>query len=128
MKAVADSLASVLPRRAIKLHAVSSNSVIEHSVSSLVPVAMDVVRPGMMINGVYEEVSQRDKRHAELQLRPVMSLKARVGVLHTCYANETLGYDRSYRCAGPTRYAVVSVGYTDGLLSLSLSLCTSLFV
>ena len=48
-------------------------------------------------------------------LRPVLSLRARVVSVRTLEAGEGAGYDLAFRAGRPCRLAVVSIGYADGL-------------
>lgn len=48
-------------------------------------------------------------------LRPVMSLRARVASIHTLQPGETAGYGRAFTARRPTKLAVVTIGYADGL-------------
>ena len=49
------------------------------------------------------------------ELRPVLSLRARVVALRDLPAGQGAGYGLAFRCRRDTRLAVVSVGYADGL-------------
>lgn len=50
-----------------------------------------------------------------LDLRPVLSLRARVACVRTLAEGETAGYGRAFRAERETRLAVVTIGYADGL-------------
>ncbi|MCI8857303.1 MAG: serine racemase VanT catalytic subunit [Clostridiaceae bacterium] len=50
-----------------------------------------------------------------LDLRPVLSLRARVTSVRTLAAGECAGYDRAFQAGRATRIAAVSIGYADGL-------------
>lgn len=49
------------------------------------------------------------------ELKPVLSLRARVVSLRELPAGEGAGYGLAFRCVRDTRLAVVSIGYADGL-------------
>ena len=51
-----------------------------------------------------------------LDLRPAMTVKARVVQVRDIPAHTTVSYGRTYETDKPTRMAVVSVGYADGFL------------
>lgn len=51
-------------------------------------------------------------------LRPVLSLRARVVSLRSLPAGQGAGYGLAFRCGRDTRLAVVSIGYADGLLRI----------
>ncbi len=70
----------------------------------------DYARIGILLYGVHSE-QQADT----LGLRPALALRARVGCVGTAYAGESLGYGCAYRAVDTMRYAVVTIGYADGL-------------
>jgi alanine racemase len=78
--------------------------------SARVP-AYDWVRPGIMLYGACPLAG---KDAASFQLKPVMTVKARVIALNVCEAGETIGYGGRYVCPARMRVGVVSVGYADG--------------
>jgi len=49
-----------------------------------------------------------------LQLRPVLSWKAKVGQLQFVDTNATVGYGRTWTARRPSQLAVIPVGYADG--------------
>ena len=51
-----------------------------------------------------------------LDLRPAMTVKARVVQVRDIPAHTTVSYGRTYETDRPTRMAVVSIGYADGYL------------
>lgn len=48
-------------------------------------------------------------------LRPVLSARARVGAVHTLRSGEHAGYGLGFTARRPTRLAVVTMGYADGV-------------
>ena len=71
----------------------------------------DFVRPGIML---YGGSVLAHKTGPELDLRPVMSFKARVMAINLVAAGESIGYGATWTCDRATRVGVVSVGYADG--------------
>ncbi len=71
---------------------------------------MELVRPGIAQYGIYPAAE-----HGALELRPVMSLKTRVAEITTHVAGDTVSYGRTYTCDGEQRFAVLPIGYADGL-------------
>jgi serine/alanine racemase len=69
-------------------------------------------RTGIALYGVQ---SGGEEVRRKLDLRPVLSLRARVVHLQTLEAGETAGYGRAFQAERKTRLAVVSIGYADGL-------------
>lgn len=51
-----------------------------------------------------------------LDLRPAMTVKARVVQVRDIPAHTTVSYGRTYETGVPTRMAVISIGYADGFL------------
>ena len=72
----------------------------------------DLVRAGIALYGVYSDDTPTRRT---LPLQPVLSLKARVALVRSIAPGETAGYGRAFLAARPTRLAVVSIGYADGL-------------
>lgn len=68
------------------------------------------VRPGLMLYGV------RPAAHFDLDLQPVMTLRASVVAVREVPAGETVGYGGTFRAPeGGTRVATLAVGYADGI-------------
>ena len=70
---------------------------------------MDLARPGLASYGYAPP-------HLEgvLPLRPVMTLRARVGAVHTVRAGESVSYGGLWTAQSDTQAATVQVGYADG--------------
>lgn len=71
----------------------------------------DFVRPGIML---YGSSPLAGNSAAELGLRPVMSLRARLLAVREVKAGEAVGYGATWRFPRDTRMGVVSIGYADG--------------
>lgn len=69
-----------------------------------------LVRPGGLLYGV-----PSSEAIADVGVRPVMRLVARVVHAQTVAPGETVSYGRAWRAARPTRVATLTVGYGDGL-------------
>lgn len=71
---------------------------------------LDMVRCGIAIYGLYpsSEVSRR------VELRPAMTLKARIGRVRTLPAGSSVSYGRTYTTRRATRVALIPFGYGDG--------------
>jgi len=91
-----------------KRHAASSFGLFQHPDAFL-----DMVRPGMAIYGMYSEPKFR--RAGVLDLRPAVSLKARVIYVKPLRAGESAGYNRAYVAERDVWVATLPVGHADGL-------------
>ncbi|HRI16515.1 MAG TPA: alanine racemase [Verrucomicrobiota bacterium] len=70
----------------------------------------DVVRVGLLAHGVYpSSVCRRIP-----DLRPVMSVKARITAIQMLEPGDTVGYGMRWRAERPSRIGVLSLGYGDG--------------
>ena len=72
----------------------------------------DYVRAGIALYGVLS--SLHDRTNVHLDLRPVLSLKAKVILIRNVPAGDAVGYGRSFVTKRETQLAVVSIGYADG--------------
>ena len=70
----------------------------------------DWVRPGLMLYGH----APGDVGDDGIDLRPVMTLRARVIALRDVAAGEEVGYSGRWRAPRATRIATISAGYADG--------------
>lgn len=71
---------------------------------------MDLVRPGIAQYGLYPAAE-----HGRLELKPVMKLMTRVAEITDHIEGDTVSYGRTYTCEDNCRFAVLSIGYADGL-------------
>jgi serine/alanine racemase len=70
-------------------------------------------RIGIALYGVLSSPGNKTKIQPEL--RPVLSLKARVVLIRQITAGESVGYGRAFSASRNTRIAVLSIGYADGV-------------
>jgi alanine racemase len=90
-----------------KKHAASSFALFQHP-----DAFFDMVRPGMAIYGVY---SENDLRHTGIMdLRPALSLKARVIYVKKLRKGDSAGYNRAYIAKDEVWVATLPVGHADG--------------
>lgn len=90
-----------------KKHAASSFTLFQHPEAFL-----DMVRPGMAIYGIY---SESEFRHtAIMDLRPAISLKARVIFVKKLRKGDSAGYNRAYMAKDDVWVATLPVGHADG--------------
>jgi len=88
-------------------HSANSTGVIDYRYSHL-----NLVRPGLMLYGIYPKESFRSK----LELRPVLSFKTRVLFIKKIPKGRSVSYGRTYIAKNPTTIATLPVGYSDGYL------------
>jgi alanine racemase len=90
-----------------KKHAASSFTLFQHPEAFL-----GMVRPGMAIFGIY---SENEFRHtAIMDLRPAISLKARVIYVKKLRKGDSAGYNRAYMAKDDVWVATLPVGHADG--------------
>ncbi len=90
-----------------KKHAASSFSLFQHPDAFL-----DMVRPGMAVFGIYSENEFR--KTSILDLRPAISLKARVIYVKRLQKGESAGYNRAYMAKDDVWVATLPLGHADG--------------
>lgn len=73
--------------------------------------ALDMVRPGIITYGVNPSEDTR----GILDLKPLLRLYTTVGQVRELPAGVDVSYGRTYTTQAPTRLAVLSMGYADGL-------------
>jgi alanine racemase len=71
----------------------------------------DWVRPGIMLYGISPFQRATGDQH---DLRPVMTLSARIIAVKELVEGEQVGYGGDWTATRPTRLAIVSIGYGDG--------------
>jgi alanine racemase len=77
-----------------------------------------MVRPGAILYGYHPGFDPADRRHefeAKLLLKPAMSLRARLITVRSIDSGEAVGYNASWVAQRPSRVAVLSAGYGDGI-------------
>jgi alanine racemase len=89
-------------------HAVSSFGLFQHPDAFL-----DMVRPGMAIFGVYPAAEFRSA--GVMDLRPAVSLRARVAYVKQLRRGDGAGYERAYVAKSNVWVATMPVGHVDGL-------------
>lgn len=92
-----------------KTHIQSSSGMINFDL----PHFHSYVRPGIMLYGVMS--SENDLRSEEVDLRPVLSIKARVGSIKEIGAGEAVGYGQTFFAKDNMKIAVITIGYADGI-------------
>jgi alanine racemase len=89
------------------LHAASSYSLFQHDNALL-----DMVRPGMVLYGIYPAAGFRKLKR--MTLRPAVALRTRVIYTKQLAAGESAGYERAFVARRPTWIATLPIGHADG--------------
>lgn len=72
----------------------------------------DYVRPGIIMYGIHSEKKSYSK--IKLDIKPVLSLKARITSVKEINKNDTVSYGRRYKASKKETIATVAIGYADG--------------
>lgn len=86
-------------------HIANSAGILQHPDSHL-----DMVRPGIMLYGIYPSASTR----RAVPLAPALTLKSRVVYFKVAQPGDSISYGGTWRCERPTRIVTLPVGYGDG--------------
>lgn len=79
----------------------------------------DLVRNGLAVYGLYPSPScRRAAEEAGVELRPALSLKARVVSVRRLAAGTPIGYGSTYRTPRETTIITLPIGYSDGVTRL----------
>ncbi len=81
------------------------------SIMELPSIHFDACRPGVILYGMYpsDEVDVK-----QLDLKPVMSIKANIVHLKDVPADFSVGYGRKFISKRPSKIATIALGYADG--------------
>lgn len=90
-----------------KIHIQSSYGILNYP-----EIECDYVRPGIIMYGNYS--SKGDKTRIIPNIKPVLSLKARITTIKEIRKGESVSYGRTYIAKETKRIATVSIGYADG--------------
>ncbi|MCI8634694.1 MAG: serine racemase VanT catalytic subunit [Eubacterium sp.] len=75
--------------------------------------SFDYARIGIALYGAYS--SPGDKTIAQVNLKPVLALKARIECVKPLHTGESVGYGLDYTAVKEMKIAAVSIGYADGI-------------
>jgi alanine racemase len=70
---------------------------------------LDMVRLGIGLYGIAPEPE------VQQQLKPVSQLKTKISQIKEIPAGDSVGYNRRWIAKRPSRIAIISIGYADGL-------------
>jgi alanine racemase len=88
-------------------HAASSAAIL-----SAPDMALDLVRPGIMVFGHYPSAAEYRRRR--IDLKPALALKARVVCVKDLKAGDPVGYHQAYRAEQDETLITGAIGYPDG--------------
>jgi len=71
----------------------------------------DMVRPGIILYGYYPSDQVIKEK---IDLKPVLSLKAKIANIKKVEKNEYIGYGRKYQCDNESIIGTLPIGYADG--------------
>ena len=91
----------------VPIKSIASSNAIFHFRESY----LDAVRPGLMIYGLYPEPEDRD---VGLELKPVLSFKARLEHVKWIEKGDTLTYSRRFVAPWRMKVGTLHTGYSDG--------------
>lgn len=77
-----------------------------------------MVRPGLVLYGYHQSYDPPDRTadaNAKMPLRPALALRARIISLRDVPPGQGVGYNGRWVARRPSRIAVISAGYADGL-------------
>jgi alanine racemase len=87
------------------VHASGSSAVAQYPEAQF-----NLVRPGIMMYGLYPDPALK----AAIELRPVLTLQARLVMIKDLAAGQSAGYGRTFVTPRDTRIGVLPVGYSHG--------------
>lgn len=91
-----------------KVHLLSSCGILNYP-----ELSGDYARVGIALYGV--QSSREDYRKLDIRLQPVLTLKARIATVKVLMPGEGAGYGLAFTAEKPTRIAILTIGYADGL-------------
>ena len=72
----------------------------------------DYARAGIALYGV---LSKNDSVRSDVELKPILSIKAKVAMVKNLQPGDQLGYGRAYTATRMMKTAVITIGYSDGI-------------
>lgn len=91
-----------------KLHIQSSYGILNYP-----EICCDYARVGIALYGLLS--TEEDTNNCNTELRPVLSVKARVSAIKSLKAGESAGYGLQFTAPRDMKIAVLSIGYADGI-------------
>ena len=104
-KAAVDDVQAAIGRQVSLVHCANSGAVLGHE-----PGWLDLVRPGIMVYGLYPDPGAP----RSIPLKPGLSFLTRVSFLKKVSAGTSIGYGRTWIAPRETWIATIQAGYADG--------------
>ncbi len=76
---------------------------------------LDMVRPGIMIYGMY---SSEDVDKSRIDLKPAMTLKAKIIFVKDVEKDVCISYRRTFTTKRESKIATISIGYAEVVCSI----------
>ncbi len=92
----------------------NSAATLRYADELLLPDYKNTIRPGLCLYGSSPMGNQEEQRAIDFNLKPVMTLKAKIIAIQEVAAGETVGYGSRFKANERTRIGVVACGYADG--------------
>lgn len=106
-----DAISAAIDRRPELVHCSNSGAVFNYDEDWL-----DMVRPGIMVYGLYTGIQPESKNAAGggITLRPILGFYSRVSFVKKVAAGTSIGYGRTWIAERDTTIATMPAGYADG--------------
>ena len=91
-----------------KLHIQSSYGILNYP-----EICCDYARVGIALYGLLS--TEADMKHCCTELRPVLSVKARISAIKSLKTGESAGYGLQFTAPSDMKIAVLTIGYADGI-------------
>ncbi len=109
LKRFEEVLAQIDPPKSVLRHAANSAATLRYPAAHF-----DIVRPGIALYGIDPLRENGVLDGPTLDLKPVMTWKARVTALKNVAVGATVSYGATWKAARASKIAVVPAGYADG--------------
>lgn len=115
MRQALEEYAPALRQLAVNsLSVCNSAATLRYADELFLPDYQNIARPGLCLYGASPMGNTEGQRALDFNLRPAMTLKAKIIAIQDVKAGETVGYGSRFKAAKATRIGVVACGYADG--------------
>lgn len=92
----------------------NSAATLRYADELLLPNIQNIIRPGLCLYGSSPMASAGGQQASDFNLKPAMTLKAKIIAIQSVDAGEAVGYGSRFKASKRTRIGVVACGYADG--------------